>query len=107
MLLSDYIGNAGAKVQRPAGGFTPVALYWLGNAQYAARAYKDAVDSHARLVREFPAHPRTPEAMLAMANSQIELKDVRSARRTLEDLVKTHPDSEAAAAGRERLARLR
>lgn len=91
----------------PSSGYTPVALYWLGNAQYAARAYKDAVDSHARLVREFPAHPRTPEAMLAMANSQIELKDTRGARRSLEDLVKAHPQSEAAAAARERLARLR
>jgi TolA-binding protein len=45
--------------------------------------------------------------MLAIANSQIELKDSRSARRTLEDLVKAYPDSEAATAGRDRLARLR
>lgn len=91
----------------PDSGYTPSSLYWLGNAQYASRAYKEAMESHRRLVTQFPAHMRTPEAMLAMANSQIELKDVRSARRTLEDLVKTHPDSEAAAAGRERLARLR
>jgi hypothetical protein len=42
-----------------------------------------------------------------MANSQIELKDPKASRRTLEDLVKAHPNSEAAAAGRERLARLR
>jgi tol-pal system protein YbgF len=91
----------------PDSGYTPSSLYWLGNAQYASRAYKEAMESHRRLVTQFPAHMRTPEAMLAMANSQIELKDGRSARRTLEDLVKTHPDSEAAAAGRERLARLR
>jgi len=91
----------------PDSGFTPSSLYWLGNAQYASRAYKEAIDSHRRLVTQFPTHLRTPEAMLAMANSQIELKDVRAARRTLEDLIKAHPDSEAAAAGRERLARLR
>lgn len=91
----------------PESGYTPSVLYWLGNAQYAARAYKESMDSHRRLATQFPAHARTPEAMLAMANSQIELKDSRSARRTLEDLVKAYPDSEAAAAGRERLARLR
>lgn len=91
----------------PDSGYTPSSLYWLGNAQYASRAYKEAIESHRRLVTQFPAHLRTPEAMLAMANSQIELKDVRAARRTLEDLVKAHPESEAAAAGRERLARLR
>lgn len=93
--------------RHPNSGYTPVALYWLGNAQYAARSYKDAVDSHQRLAREFPDHPRTPEAMLAMANSQVELKDTRAARKTLEDLVKQHPQSEAAAAAKERLARLR
>ncbi|MDP1686375.1 tol-pal system protein YbgF [Hydrogenophaga sp.] len=91
----------------PASGYTPSVLYWLGNAQYASRAYKEAVATHGRLVREFPAHVRTPEAMLAMANSQIELKDARTAKSTLESLVKAHPNSEAAAAARERLARLR
>jgi tol-pal system protein YbgF len=91
----------------PESGYTPSALYWLGNAQYASRAYKESMDTHRRLVTQFPEHPRTPEAMLAMANSQVELKDSRSARRTLEDLMKAYPDSEAAAAGRERLARLR
>jgi tol-pal system protein YbgF len=91
----------------PASGYTPSVLYWLGNAQYASRAYKEAVATHGRLVREFPGHVRTPEAMLAMANSQIELKDARTAKSTLENLVKAHPNSEAAAAARERLARLR
>jgi TolA-binding protein len=42
-----------------------------------------------------------------MANSQLELKDARSARRTLEDLIKLYPQSEAAAAGKDRLARLK
>lgn len=91
----------------PASGYTPSVLYWLGNAQYAIRAYKESVATHGRLVREFPAHVRTPEAMLAMANSQVELKDGRTAKRTLEDLVKAYPGSEAAAAARERLVRLR
>lgn len=91
----------------PSSGYLPSALYWLGNAQYANRAYKDSIESHRRLSTQFPDHLRTPEALLAMANSQIELKDNKSAQRTLSTLVKNHPDSEAAAAGRERLARLR
>lgn len=91
----------------PGSGYTPTALYWLGNAQYASRAYKEAIESHRRLVSQYPTHLRTPEAMLAMANSQIELKDSKGAQRTLDTLVKSYPQSEAAAAGRERLARLR
>jgi tol-pal system protein YbgF len=91
----------------PGSGYTPTALYWLGNAQYASRAYKEAIESHRRLVTQYPTHLRTPEAMLAMANSQIEIKDSKAAQRTLDTLVKSYPQSEAAAAGRERLARLR
>lgn len=91
----------------PESGYTAAALYWLGNAQYASRAYKEAIESHRRLVSQFPEHVRAPEAMLAIANSQIELKDNKSAKRTLEDLVKAHPQSEAAGAARERLTKLR
>lgn len=91
----------------PESGYRAAALYWLGNAQYANRSYKDAVDTHRRLVSQFPEHPRAPEALLAVANSQMELKDSKAARRTLEDLIKAHPASEAASAARERLSRLR
>ena len=91
----------------PDSGYTPSALYWLGNAQYANRAYKEAIESHQRLVSQYPRHPRAAEAMLAVANSQVELKDTRAARKTLDELVKLHPSSEAAGAARERLARLR
>lgn len=108
---SEFAPSAQAYVaflrRYPESGYTASALYWLGNAQYANRAYKEAIDTHRRLVTQFPAHPRTPEAMLALANSQIELKDSKAARRTLEDLVKAHPQSEAAVAARERLSRLR
>lgn len=108
---SDFSGASAAYsgfLRRfPGSGYTPTALYWLGNAQYASRAYKEAIDSHRRLTSQFPTHVRTPEAMLAMANSQVELKDTKSAQRTLETLVRSYPQSEAAAAGRERLARLR
>ena len=91
----------------PASGYVPSALYWLGNAHYASRDYKRAIDTHRRLAQEFPTHMRTPEALLAVANSQIEMKDLRAARATLDSLIKAHPTAEATAAARERLARLR
>ncbi|TNF62132.1 MAG: tol-pal system protein YbgF [Burkholderiales bacterium] len=91
----------------PSSGYLPSALYWLGNSHYATKAYREALDSHGRLVARFQQHLRTPEAMLAMANSHTELKDPRASRRMLEDLVKRYPDSEAATVARERLARMR
>jgi TolA-binding protein len=50
---------------------------------------------------------RAPEASLSIANCQVELKDVKSARKTLEDLIKVYPQSEAAAVAKDRLAKLK
>ncbi len=108
---ADFAGAAAAfqafLTRYPSSGYLPSALYWLGNAHYAAKAYKPALDSHSRLAEQFPQHLRTPEAMLAMANSHTELKDARAARRMLEELVRRHPQSEAAVVARERLSRMR
>jgi tol-pal system protein YbgF len=93
--------------RHPDSGYQPSALFWLGNAQYAVSAFKEAIDSYRRLLSVSPAHLRVPEARLAIANCQTELKDTKAARRTLEELVKAHPQSEAAAAAKERLTRLR
>lgn len=98
---------AGMLKRFPDTGYLPSVLYWLGNAQYANRAYAQSVASHQRLVRQYPDHVRSPEALLATANSEVELKDPKSAKLTLTRLVKTYPEAEAAAAARERLARLR
>ena len=59
------------------------------------------------LVTAEPNHFRAPEALLSMANCQVELKDVKSARKTLEELVKAYPQSEAASVANERLAKLK
>lgn len=91
----------------PKTGYGPSALFWLGNAQYATRDYKEAIINFRILLSAAPDHPKAPEALLSIANCQVELKDLRGARKSLEDLGKNYPQSEAAAAGKERLARLR
>ncbi|MBW8722435.1 MAG: tol-pal system protein YbgF [Polaromonas sp.] len=91
----------------PQTGYRASALFWLGNAQYALRNYRDAVTNFRSLVTAEPDHMRAPEAMLSLANCQIELKDTKSARKTLEDLVKAYPQAEAAGVAKERLAKLK
>jgi tol-pal system protein YbgF len=91
----------------PQSGFRPTALFWLGNAQYANRDYRGAIGNFRALLTAAPDHPRAPEAVLSIANCQIELKDNPAARRTLDELVKAYPQSEAAVAAKERLARFR
>ena len=100
-------GFAGFIKRYPRSAQAPAALFWLGNAQYATRNYREAITNFRSLLTAAPNHPRAPEAMLSIANCQIELKDTRAARATLESLLKTYPQSEAAQAGKERLARLK
>lgn len=91
----------------PKSGYGPSALFWLGNAQYATRDYKEAMINFRALIARDPEHLRAAEAVLSIANCQIELKDARGARKTLDDLIKAYPQSEAAVAAKERLARLK
>ena len=91
----------------PQSGFRSTAVFWLGNAQYANRDYRGAIANFRALLAQAPDHPRAAEAVLSIANCQIELKDNAGARRTLDELVKAYPQSEAAVAAKERLARFR
>lgn len=87
--------------------YVPSALFWLGNAQYANKAYNESMSNFQKLLTMSPNHPRAAEAMLAISNVQIELKDMKAARQTLENLVATYPQAETAGTARERLSRLR
>ncbi len=91
----------------PSTGYRPSALFWLGNAQYATKDYKAALASFRSLVTQASDHMRVPEAVLAIANCQLEMKDTKAARKTLEELLAKYPASEAAIAAKDRLARLR
>jgi tol-pal system protein YbgF len=88
-------------------GYRPSALFWLGNAQYATRDYKEAMINFHALIARDPQHLHAAEAVLSIANCQIELKDVRGAKKTLADLIKAYPQSEAAVTAKERLVRLK
>ena len=71
----------------PASGYADSVRFWLGNALYGQKNYKEAIAVFRTMVTAAPNHPRTPE--------------------TLDDLIKAHPASEAAAAGKERLGTLK
>lgn len=91
----------------PASGYGASALYWQGNALYGKRDYKEAIAVFRAFLAKAPDSERASEAMLAIANSQAEMKDKAGARKTLDELIKAYPKSEAAVAGKERLAALK
>jgi TolA-binding protein len=71
------------------------------------RNYNEAIANFRSMLFARARPCQGTRGVLSIANCQIELKDTRAARRTLEDLTKAYPQSEAAQAGRERLSRLR
>lgn len=91
----------------PGSAYEGSVRFWLGNALYGKRDYKEAIATFKAFIAAMPEHPRAPEAMLAVANSQAEMKDTRGARKTIDELMKAYPKSEAAQAGKDRLASLR
>ncbi|MCF8203642.1 MAG: tol-pal system protein YbgF [Methylotenera sp.] len=102
--FADAVAALNAFLKRySASGYTDSVRFWLGNAQYGKRDYKDAIATFKAFIAGNPDHPRAAEALLALANCQIELKDNKSARRSLEDLIKAYPSTEAAQAAKERL----
>ena len=91
----------------PTSGYAASSLFWIGNAQYATKDYKESVANFRKLLSIAPQHTRASEAMLAISNCLIELKDTKGARKAMEDLISTHPNSDAAQTAKDRLARLR
>jgi TolA-binding protein len=79
----------------------------LGNAQFVGKDYKGAMATFQKLLSQDSKYVRVPEALLAIANCQLELKDNAGARKTLENLIAEHPRTEAADAAKDRVSRLK
>ncbi len=83
------------------------AQYWTGYAYYARKDYKNAVAQQTRLVNAYPQSPKVPDALLNIANSQIELKETAAAKKILQEIVAKYPGTNAAAIAAKRLALLK
>jgi tol-pal system protein YbgF len=88
----------------PASPLAPSAQYWIGNAYYAQRDYKNTIAAQQKVLANWPDSPKAADAMLNMASAQSESGDARGARRTLEALIVKYPTSSAAASAKQRLA---
>ncbi len=79
------------------------ALYWTGYAYYAAKDYKNALAQQMKLVSDYPQSAKVPDALLNVASNQMELNDLASAKKNLEELIAKYPGTNAAAIATKRL----
>jgi len=82
----------------------PSAQYWIGNAYFAKRDYKNAMSAQKKVLSSWPTNPKAADAMLNIASSQEALGDRRSAQDTLKEIIEKYPASPAAASAKQRLA---
>ena len=80
-----------------------MAQYFIGSALFALKDYKGSIAAHQVIVDRYKDSPRAAEALLSIADSQLQMADKKSANRTLTRVIKEYPDSEAAVLARERL----
>lgn len=80
----------------PKGRYAHIAQYWLGEASYARRDFKQAITDYQLLIDHYPQSPKLAEAMLKMGYSRWELKAIIGAKTILDQLVEQYPNSSEA-----------
>ena len=91
----------------PQSPYLPLAQFWLGNSLYAQRDYKGSTYVLQNMVQQFPQHAKVPDAMIAIANNQMESGQKAQAKKTLETVVSKYPGTEGAQAASNRLKTLK
>lgn len=81
--------------------------YWMGNANFLSKDYANAVAAYRILLDKHDDHPRAPDAMLNLAESQLLLKQKANAKTTLKQLIARFPGSDASGKAKKRLATLK
>ena len=87
----------------PDSEYSPGALYWMGEAQYAQRQFASAREHFDQLLVLYPTDKKAPDARLKVGFVEQELGDVEAAKATLEGVVSRHPRTTAALLAQRRL----
>ncbi len=93
--------------QFPQSAHEANVLYWMGNAYFLSKDYANSLDSYETLLSKYQDHPRAPEAMLNIAECQLELKNKNAAKKTLKQITMQFPGSDAADKAKKRLATIK
>ena len=91
----------------PNSTLAPNAQYWTGYAYYVRKDYKNALEQQTKLVNAYPQSPKVPDALLNIANCQMELNDTATARKNFQEIVAKYPGTNAAVIAAKRLELLK
>jgi tol-pal system protein YbgF len=86
--------------------FADNAQYWLGETFYDQKDYPAAVREFRRVIEKYPQGNKVPDALLKLGFCHLAIGSEQTGRQTLEQLVRSYPQHEAASRAAARLAEL-
>jgi tol-pal system protein YbgF len=93
--------------QYPEHKLMPNARYWIGETYYIEKNYEQAIIEFQKVIKEYPGKEKAPAAMLKQALAFKELKDPKSARFVLQEIIDKYPQSEEYKAATDLLHKLK
>jgi tol-pal system protein YbgF len=86
---------------------SPNARYWLGEAYYGKKDYKQAIDSYDRVELDFPRSEKVPAAILKKGYAYLAMKDKKRASSAFTQVVTLYPRSPEAGKASDKLSQLK
>lgn len=90
----------------PESRYAHIAQYWVGEANYARRKFKDAIKDYRALLANYPTSPKLAEALLKIGYSYSELGNRSEATKALTELTSRYPGTTEAGQAEATLKRL-
>ncbi len=79
--------------QYPNGRYSYIAQYWIAEADYAQRDFKQAIVDYGDLIQHYPKNPKVAEAMLKIGYCYYESGQKDAAKKDLNQLLQRYPNS--------------
>ena len=83
------------------------AQYWLAETHYVSQSFDKALPEFTVVVEKYPKSRKIPDALLKIGYCNYELKHFDAARKSLQQVVTTYPETTAARLAGQRLERMK
>lgn len=91
----------------PTSSLAANAQYWLGEMMYSSRNYNGAIDEFVTVLQKYGGSAKAADAAVKLGFSFYETKNWVYARRTLEDVLRHYPKTNAATLAQARLTKMK
>lgn len=91
----------------PKGQLAANSQYWIGEAYYVTRRFKEAMPEFQSVVNNYPDSAKTGDALLKISYIQYEFNQPAEAMKSLEAVITRFPQSSAAKLAESRLAKMK